>query len=119
VNAHRREVGEDPDYRFTLANERTFLAWVRTALALNAGGLAVVELVSPLAIPAGREAIGVGLVALGTVVALSSYRRWQANEIAMRTGAPLPISRMPAVLAVGASGVAILALMLLLLSGLR
>ena len=30
--------GEEPDYRFTLANERTFLAWVRTALGLLAGG---------------------------------------------------------------------------------
>ena len=33
------EEGEEPDYRFTLANERTFLAWLRTALALIAGGV--------------------------------------------------------------------------------
>ncbi len=25
-------LGEAPDYRFSLANERTFLAWIRTAL---------------------------------------------------------------------------------------
>jgi putative membrane protein len=40
-----RAVGEEPDYRFTLANERTFLAWIRTSLALLAGGVAVVQLV--------------------------------------------------------------------------
>ena len=40
-----RSVGEEPDYRFTLANERTFLAWIRTALALIAGGVALVQLV--------------------------------------------------------------------------
>jgi hypothetical protein len=32
---------QEPDYRFTFANERTFLAWIRTALALIAGGVAV------------------------------------------------------------------------------
>ena len=32
--------GKTPDYRFTLANERTFLAWIRTALALMAGAVA-------------------------------------------------------------------------------
>lgn len=113
-----REVGEDPDYRFTLANERTFLAWVRTALALNAGGLAVVELLPPLAVSWAREAIGVGLVAMGTVIAVTSYRRWEANERAMRTGDPLPKTRVPLLLAVGASVATIAALILLLVSDL-
>ncbi|WP_031507791.1 YidH family protein, partial [Streptomyces megasporus] len=36
-----RDEGQTPDYRFSLANERTFLAWIRTALALVGGGLAV------------------------------------------------------------------------------
>lgn len=114
-----REVGQPPDYRFTLANERTFLAWVRTALALNAGGLAVVELLPPLAFAWAREAIGVGLIVLGTLVALTSYRRWEANERSMRAKEPLPVPRMPFVLAVGASVVSIVALVLLLVSNIR
>ncbi len=28
-------LGEAPDYRFSLANERTFLAWIRTASGLS------------------------------------------------------------------------------------
>jgi len=48
----------EPDYRFTLANERTFLAWIRTALALIAGGVAVVQLVPALSIPGVRHGLG-------------------------------------------------------------
>lgn len=35
------DVGSEPDPRFTLANERTFLAWIRTVLAVITGGVAV------------------------------------------------------------------------------
>lgn len=111
-----REVGQDPDYRFTLANERTFLAWVRTALALNAGGLAVIELLPRFTVAWAREAIGVGLVVMGTLIAVTSYRRWEANERAMRAGETLPVSRMPLLLAAGASVGSIAALALLLLA---
>jgi putative membrane protein len=114
-----RSVGKDPDYRFSLANERTFLAWIRTALALDAGGLAVIQLLPPFAVPGGREAVGVALVALGTLVASTSYRRWEANERAMRTGEVLPPSRLPLVLAVSAAVVSLTALILLLLAGTR
>lgn len=112
------QVGRDPDYRFTLANERTFLAWVRTALALSAGGLAAIELLPRLVVPGAREAIGTGLVGLGTLVALTSFRRWEANERAMRTGDALPRSRIPLVLAIGASVVSVVALVLLVATGL-
>ena len=37
----------EPDVRFTLANERTFLAWNRTALALVVAGLGIVQLLPP------------------------------------------------------------------------
>jgi putative membrane protein len=107
------EPGREPDYRFTLANERTFLAWVRTALALDAGGLAVVQFLPAFAFPWAREAVGVSLVALGSAVAGASYRRWQRNQAAMRDDAPLPASRLPAVLAWAVSIVSLAAVLLL------
>ena len=111
----RRELGHDPDYRFSLANERTFLAWIRTSLALVAGGLVATQLLPELAVPLGREAIGVALVALGTVLAVAAFRRWIGNEEAMREDRPIPESRLPALLAVGTGIVAVGALVLLLL----
>jgi putative membrane protein len=110
--------GDEPDYRFTLANERTFLAWIRTALALSAGGLAVIQFLPRLPIPAAREALGASLVALGTLVALTTFRRWAGNQQAMRRGAPLPASRLPALLAVAVSLVSVAAAVLLVIASL-
>jgi putative membrane protein len=95
------EVGTDPDVRFSYANERTFLAWNRTALALIAAGLAVTTLLPQLEIDYGRRIIGVPLIALGAFLSVVSYRRWEANERAMRLGRPLPPSNLPVVLAAG------------------
>lgn len=92
-----RDVGEDPDYRFTLANERTFLAWIRTALALAAGGLGAISLLDFY----GQEVLGFLLLGLSFLTAATSYRRWAANERSMRLGRPLPASRLPALLAIG------------------
>lgn len=105
--------GHEPDYRFTLANERTFLSWIRTALALDAGGLAIVQLFPPFAFRGAREAVGVGLVLVGSIVAAGSHRRWARNQAALRTDAPLPPSRLPAVLALGVAIVSIAAVVLL------
>ncbi len=91
-----RSVGDDPDYRFTLANERTFLAWVRTALALSAGGLAAIHLLPDAT---GSEVIGLALLALSVITAATSYRRWYRSEVAMRLGQPLPPSRLPQLVA--------------------
>ena len=99
-------VGKDPDVRFSYANERTFLAWNRTALALIATGLAVVALLPKFNVNTGRRLIGVPLIALGALVSVLSFRRWDANERAMRLGEPLPPSNLTRVLAFG---VAILA----------
>lgn len=104
--------GTDPDYRFTLANERTFLAWNRTALALVAGGIAVVQLLPDLEPTWLRRMLGVPIVLLGGALGGLSFRRWQRYERAMRTGAPLPPSTTPrllaAAVAVGAVAVALL-----------
>ncbi len=87
--------------RFSYANERTFLAWNRTALALIATGLAIVSLLPKFNLPGGRRLIGVPLIALGAVLAIMSYSRWDANERAMRLGEPLPPSNLTRVLAFG------------------
>jgi len=91
---------EDPDVRFSYANERTFLAWNRTSLALVTAGLAITQLLPPFDVPGGRRLIGLPLIAVGTLSAFLSYRHWQANERAMRAGEPLPLSPLPRLLAV-------------------
>jgi putative membrane protein len=90
---------EDPDYRFTLANERTFLAWIRTALALIAGGVAVVQLIPALSIPGLRHGLGVALTVAGGVLAVLAVRRWRSVQAAMSEDAELPRSHMPILLA--------------------
>jgi putative membrane protein len=101
---------EEPDYRFTLANERTFLAWIRTALALIAGGVAVVQLAPTFGIPEGRHALGVLLTAGGALLAALAVRRWQRVQAAMRRGADLPPARLPLLLGIGLLAVTILVL---------
>jgi len=119
VAMRRRETSaidaREPDYRFTLANERTFLAYVRTALALDAGGLAAAQFLHPSAIHL-RLAIAVVLVVLGVLVAALGYSRWLATDRAMREGAPLPPIRLPLVLGVGMAVVSIAALALVISS---
>jgi putative membrane protein len=92
-------VGREPDYRFTLANERTFLAYVRTALGLDAAGLAVDQFIDGS--PGMRLALSVAVIALGGLVAGLGFQRWQQTELAMRLDAPLPPVRLPVVLASG------------------
>ena len=107
---------EHIDYRFSLANERTFLAWNRTALALIAGGLAIVQLLDEVE-PAGlRRALGVPLVLLGGLSAALSLPRWERNERAMQENRPLPRSIVPRLLAVGVTLGGIIALAVLALA---
>ena len=91
----------EPDVRFTYANERTFLAWNRTALALIATGVAATQLLPKLQVEWGRRLLGLPLIALGAIVAAESLRQWRANQKAMRRGDPLPRSRMPVILTIG------------------
>jgi putative membrane protein len=94
-------VGQEPDPRFTYANERTFLAWNRTALALVAAGLAVTTLLPAFNVPGGRRLIGVPLIVLGAALSYASYRRWESNERAMRLRQPLPRSYLIELLTIG------------------
>ncbi len=100
----------EPDYRFTLANERTFLAWERTALGLLAAAVAVVQLVPELTIPGARHVLGVVLAVLATVTAGVGLRRWEQVDRAIRSGMPLPRHPMPVYLAVGLIVVGLLTL---------
>lgn len=90
---------ERVDARFSLANERTFLAWNRTALALVAGGLAVTQLLPPFDFPGARRILGLPLIIFGGVIAWFSYSRWQAVERAIEADEPLPQSWLPRILA--------------------
>ena len=112
--------GTEPDPRFTFANERTFLAWSRTALALVVAGLAIVQLLPPFpGVPAGRHLLGVPLIALGAVLAIVGYAEWVRNQRALRRGEPLPVSVMPWVLAAAITGMAVVSGVVLLISALR
>src|SRR6204780_5221525 len=92
--------GTEPDPRYTFANERTFLAWSRTALALVVAGLGVVQLLPPFpGVPWGRHVLGVPLIVFGAVVAVTAYLEWVRNQRAMRLRRPLPQSVMPKLLA--------------------
>lgn len=89
------EEGSEPDYRFTLANERTFLAWLRTALALIAGAIALVQFLSSPAFASLRTVIAVMFAVTGTLLAGFSYRRWARVQRAMRHDGALPMTWLP------------------------
>jgi putative membrane protein len=114
------DAGTEPDPRFTLANERTFLAWNRTALALVVAGLGIVQLLPPFpGVPWGRHALGVPLIVLGAGVAVTAYVEWQRTQAAMRRGAPIPRSVLPGILAATITGVAVMSGAVLLVSAFR
>jgi putative membrane protein len=89
---------EAPDTRFTQANERTFLAWNRTALAFIAGGLAVEQLLHNGR--AARLMVSIPLILLGGFVGVAGYYRWRQAEDAIRRGVDLPPSGVPRLLAI-------------------
>lgn len=83
------DVGGEPDPRFTLANERTFLSWVRTALAMLAGAVALHSLELPQTSWL-RGIVVVTLLIVGALCTLLAYVRWARVERAMRLREPLP-----------------------------
>lgn len=92
--------GEEPDVRFSMANERTFLAWIRTAMALLAGGVAV-DVVRLRMTDSLQRSLAVLLLGLGILCAIASWVRWARSERAMRTNTPLPSPLLAAALATG------------------
>lgn len=108
------EEEEEPDYRFTLANERTFLAWIRTALALIAGGVAIVQFVPAFGIPGVRHGLSLALTAGGGVLAALAVRRWQRVQAAMRRNENMPPTHIPLVLGGAIFAVTMVVLVVLL-----
>ncbi|KAF4409222.1 MULTISPECIES: YidH family protein [Streptomyces] len=101
-----RSEGDTPDYRFSLANERTFLAWLRTALALVGGGFAVAQFLPDLH-GAVRTGLAVALLVGGALCAGRAVNHWVRCERAMRRGEDLPATRFPTALALGVAVVAL------------
>ncbi len=97
------------DPRVSLANERTLLAWTRTALAFVAGGLAVTQFLDDVDLPGGRRLIGLSLIVTGAVVAVLSHRRWRLRERALAEGRPMGSSVLGWVVTAAVVGVAIVA----------
>lgn len=93
--------GTEPDPRFTLANERTFLAWTRTALAFLAGGIALETFAMPGLDESWRQVASVTLILVGMAIALGSAIRWARIERSLRNNDPLPAPGIVPVLGLG------------------
>ena len=106
----RLSEGIDPDPRFSLANERTFLAWIRTALGLIALGVAVATFVSSQKAQGIALLLAAALVAIGGISAAGSWGRWLSVERAMRAGRGIPPSSLAPALALAIGIVAVLAI---------
>ncbi|MFD8893708.1 YidH family protein [Streptomyces sp. NPDC059558] len=109
-----RDEGETPDYRFSLANERTFLAWIRTSLALVGGGFAVDQFLPDLRWGV-RVGMALALLVVGAACALRAVNHWVRCERAMRRGEDLPLSRFPVLLSLGVGLVAVAMVVVVLL----
>jgi len=106
--------GTEPDPRFTLANERTFLAWIRTALAFIAGGVAFEALTGSAFEGPLRLFVSVVLVAFGLLIAAGAAVRWWRVERSMRRRRPLSIPLIVPVLSVGLTFAAVILIVLLM-----
>ncbi|WP_411374439.1 YidH family protein [Arthrobacter sp. MPF02] len=106
--------GTEPDPRFTLANERTFLAWIRTSLALLAGGIAIEAFTSDLFLEPVRKGLAVMLLLLGMLLSAGAAVRWIHVEQSMRSKTPLPLPLIgPLVAGVGSLAAAVVLVLIL------
>ena len=107
-NRKKLQEGSEPDARFSFANERTFLAWNRTALGCVVAGLAVSHVLKPESgSTVGPKVAGLALMLLGGLLALFSYGNWAASQVALRRREPLPQSKLPTLLALMTAVVAL------------
>ncbi|WP_054178084.1 YidH family protein [Trabulsiella odontotermitis] len=99
-------LGEAPDYRFSLANERTYLAWIRTALGFLAAGVGLDQLAPDFATPLIREVLALLLCLFAGMLAIYGYLRWLKNEKAMRMKEDLPYTHSLLIISIILMGVA-------------
>jgi putative membrane protein len=97
----------DPDARFLLANERTLLAWIRTSVTLQAGGVGILHFATSLT---WNGVVGLALLLVGALSGLGGYGRYRAADRAIRRGELPPSSLTPEGIALA---VVVLALLLL------
>lgn len=88
-----RHEGGDPDYRFSLANERTFLAWMRTSLAILAAGVLLDQFSVKLGSQVFVVLVSAGLCLVAAILSVLSYIKWRDYEVAMRHKRALPMSK--------------------------
>ena len=93
--------GEEPDPRFTLANERTFLAWIRTSLGLMAGAVAMEAFAGDEIPEIIRTPLACVLLVMAALLATVSFRRWIRIEASMRHNRPLPVPQASILLVLG------------------
>ena len=104
--------GEDVDHRWSLANERTLLAYMRTAPSVLVAGLAIAGTGTVTDAPVWLAALGLPLVALCAIVAVSARRRFFAIHRAMSAGEPLSVPPLASTLPWAIAVVAALGLVL-------
>jgi len=101
------------DYRFLLANERTFLAYVRTALSLHIAGLGVLQFLTNQQ-QWSRELLGGALIVTGSFLGGTGYLRFRSNERTIRAGGEMATSRTPLVVTLGVTVVPLLAALVII-----
>jgi putative membrane protein len=106
----------EPDYRFSLANERTFLAWIRTALGLIAGGIVAAKALE-FQHEVWRWIVAVPPLIAGMATAAHATVRWRLYEQAMRAGRPLPVGRGVRLISAGLCAYAVVVLVATALDG--
>ena len=92
----QKKYGNPSDH---LANERTFLAWIRTSIGIMAFGFVVVKFslfVKQISMILGKETVihqtgysgilGIILVTVGTMTAVLSYVRYKQSKSQLNTG---------------------------------
>lgn len=110
---HWSRQGNDPDYRFSLANERTFLAWIRTALAILAGAMLIHQVATRIEPQWMVVWATAALAVFASVLSMGAYLQWRGNEIAMRHARALPVSRLIPLLAAAVSILSVVAVVIL------
>ncbi|MBI4943683.1 MAG: DUF202 domain-containing protein [Actinobacteria bacterium] len=97
-----------------MANERTALAWVRTAMAVVAGGVGLTSVARIADLPRALDAVAAVMCLGGGWLAVSAVLGWRRREVALRTGQPLPapvaLPWIAAAVVVGSTALAVVVL---------